>query len=154
MEHETDHDTQRRLAVKTIAVGTAGLAIGLPLARAQAAKEVKIADLAKLAKDHDTAAFDYEGDAALLVRVPEAVKDRTLEVSIAGQKAHLAAYTLVCTHLGCKPEAPNADHALVCGCHGSTFSADGAVVKGPARKPLAGIKLEVRQNAVFAVGLL
>ena len=149
------NNVNRRTVVKGIAVGGAGIALGVSASLAQEMKkEVKIVDLAKLAKDYDTAEFQFDGDAALLVRVPEAIKDRTLEVMIAGKKTYLSAYTLVCTHLGCKPGNPNAEHKLVCACHGSTYSADGAVIKGPARKPLAGIKLEVRQNAVFAVGML
>lgn len=39
-----------------------------------------------------------------------------------------------CTHQGCQPE-PVADR-LVCPCHGSEFSFEGAVLAGPAERPL------------------
>lgn len=40
----------------------------------------------------------------------------------------------VCTHRGCTVEAQG-EH-LVCPCHGSTFDRSGAVVRGPAERPL------------------
>ncbi|MDH3205619.1 MAG: Rieske (2Fe-2S) protein [Gemmatimonadota bacterium] len=39
-----------------------------------------------------------------------------------------------CTHNGCQP-TPLGDR-LVCPCHGSEFSFDGAVLQGPAERPL------------------
>jgi Rieske Fe-S protein len=39
-----------------------------------------------------------------------------------------------CTHQGCQPE-PVADR-LACPCHGSEFSFEGAVLQGPAERPL------------------
>src|SRR5512141_347545 len=44
------------------------------------------------------------------------------------------AISLVCTHLGCIIK--NTGAGFECPCHGSRFSAEGAVVKGPAPKAL------------------
>jgi cytochrome b6-f complex iron-sulfur subunit len=42
-----------------------------------------------------------------------------------------------CTHLGCTVRWDNEEQLLRCPCHGSRFSDDGKVVKGPAERPLA-----------------
>jgi cytochrome b6-f complex iron-sulfur subunit len=47
----------------------------------------------------------------------------------------LVAVLASCTHQGCQPE-PIGDR-LVCPCHGSEFAFDGAVLQGPAERPLA-----------------
>ncbi|MGJ6121642.1 Rieske (2Fe-2S) protein [Mycolicibacterium sp. Y3] len=44
----------------------------------------------------------------------------------------------VCTHARCAVSSV-ADGKITCPCHGSTFDLDGAVLKGPATKPLATV---------------
>lgn len=51
-----------------------------------------------------------------------------------------------CTHLGCQVRPSRS--FLLCPCHGSTFSWDGAVVRGPAQKPLAQYPVEVREGVL------
>ena len=50
------------------------------------------------------------------------------------------ALSLTCTHLGCTLEAGLDGYA--CPCHGSHFDARGQVVRGPASKPLAALRVE------------
>jgi nitrite reductase/ring-hydroxylating ferredoxin subunit len=52
------------------------------------------------------------------------------------------ALELSCPHLGCRPEWNLAEERFLCPCHGSAFTYDGALLKGPAGKGLAAIALE------------
>lgn len=46
-----------------------------------------------------------------------------------------------CTHQGCPLQ--DVTDTINCGCHGSTFDLDGAVVEGPATSPLADLAITV-----------
>jgi cytochrome b6-f complex iron-sulfur subunit len=54
------------------------------------------------------------------------------------------ALSLICPHLGCIVEKVSSGFA--CPCHGSHFSADGALQQGPASKPLKNLKVSVDQR--------
>jgi len=47
-----------------------------------------------------------------------------------------AGLQLVCTHMGCKPKWNPAEESWDCPCHGSRFSKDGKIIRGPALKDL------------------
>jgi nitrite reductase/ring-hydroxylating ferredoxin subunit len=49
------------------------------------------------------------------------------------------AITRVCPHLGCQVRKEEA--TFTCPCHGSAFSTDGAVVNGPADRPLRQVQV-------------
>jgi len=53
------------------------------------------------------------------------------------------AYSLICTHLGCTLE--EAPEGFACPCHGSAFSAEGAVLKGPAVDNLPPLEVEISE---------
>lgn len=82
--------------------------------------------------------------------------------------AHYAAFSRVCTHMGCivalntDPQAiaiafnyQAKTPELVCHCHLSIYNplASAAVVSGPAPKPLPRIELEAKDGKLYAVGL-
>jgi Rieske Fe-S protein len=61
----------------------------------------------------------------------------------------VAAFSAICTHQGCKV-AP-AGRQLDCPCHGSVFDATtGAVVNGPAQRPLSAVKVTLSGDDVIA----
>lgn len=54
-----------------------------------------------------------------------------------------------CTHLGCKVSFHEQGNYLECPCHQSQFSADGKVVRGPAKTNLAVYPVEKRDSAPY-----
>ena len=60
-----------------------------------------------------------------------------------------AALSPVCTHLGCVVEPQG--RALVCPCHGSTYSLVGDVVRGPAERALRRFALTVDADGALAI---
>ena len=64
------------------------------------------------------------------------------------QEGTFKAFTAVCTHQGCLVSAVK-DGNIDCACHGSVFSAaDGSVVQGPARAPLAELTATVSGDSI------
>lgn len=107
--------------------------------------------------------FDLNGLPAIAIRLPEAVPGGLTE-----EGRHYAAYSRVCTHLGCTviyqrdPEAValgfnyrSSEPALACPCHLSVFapSRAGQAVSGPAVTPLFRVKLRAEADTLYAVGL-
>ena len=59
-------------------------------------------------------------------------------------------YSATCTHQGCKVDTIS-NGRISCPCHGSAFDAKtGAVVQGPATRPLTPVPVEVRDGSVYA----
>jgi cytochrome b6-f complex iron-sulfur subunit len=60
----------------------------------------------------------------------------------------VVAYSAVCTHEGCTVSFDGGEQQLICPCHGSRFDpADGgAVINGPARRPLPEVAVEVDET--------
>lgn len=54
------------------------------------------------------------------------------------------AYSTLCPHLGCRVQP--ADDGFKCPCHGSRFDRQGAVLNGPATRPLRLLRLEERAD--------
>ena len=66
--------------------------------------------------------------------IPEAV------AIVVSTPAGLSAYSLVCPHLGCVVE--ESFGGFTCPCHGSTFTENGAVIRGPADQNLRQLRVE------------
>ncbi len=72
------------------------------------------------------------GSRTLLPQIPAMLISR---------EGSFSAFSLVCTHLGCTVE--QAASGFSCPCHGSRYDAQGNVTRGPARKSLTPLKVEV-----------
>ncbi len=147
----------RRDALGILVIGGTGLMLGIPLAMAQKQTPVRIVELSKLAQEWDAVEFAFEQAKAVLVRIPKPAKveGRVLEAKLGETAVYLVAHLRVCTHQGCTTPLPDTEHLMVCPCHESTYKAEnGSVVSGPAPLPLRGIRLEVKEDTVWASGLL
>jgi Rieske Fe-S protein len=145
----------RREALTSIFISATALQFGpWDIGRAQRLENpIEIGELNRLQNEWDTIPFKTADENALLVRVPKPseVLLKSGRIVQSG-KVFVIAYTLTCTHEGCDVSSPNRQQ-MTCGCHGSRFNAaDGSVLEGPAGSPLKGIKLEVKNGKVFAVG--
>lgn len=58
-----------------------------------------------------------------------------------------SALSLVCTHLGCTVEQK--PDGFTCPCHGSRYTKDGKVIRGPAEKPLRILRVEVTNTGTL-----
>jgi len=56
-------------------------------------------------------------------------------------QAGFSALSLICTHLGCTVWQDA--NGLTCPCHGSRYDDKGNVLQGPAKKPLASLRVEL-----------
>ncbi len=60
----------------------------------------------------------------------------------------VVAFSAICTHMGCPVKVASAE--LDCPCHGSKFDAlTGAVLKGPATKPLSSVAVQVKGGDII-----
>jgi Rieske Fe-S protein len=67
---------------------------------------------------------------------------REARVAVVRDGDGVHALSLVCTHLGCTVAVTPA--GILCPCHGSRFDRRGAVLEGPATRPLQRLPFEVR----------
>lgn len=81
-------------------------------------------------------ANDVDGHSVLVVRDPQA-NDQLLAVNP------------TCTHAGCIVNWTSEQDSFICPCHGSIFSSDGVVVKGPADKPLPSFVAQIDGSSVI-----
>lgn len=129
----------------------------------QAGDTVPVAPLAAFDQEWAASEFVYGSVPAVAVRLPGAIPGG-LEVD----GIHLAAFSRICTHLGCVVALNRDTEAiafafnyrapgpqLVCRCHLSVFDPDraGRAVAGPAIEPLPRVRLERDGDDIVATGV-
>jgi cytochrome b6-f complex iron-sulfur subunit len=134
-------DTSRRnvliTALGALTVAAAGAVI-YPLFRflapsGAAIAKKKVTVPLKEIPDGGAKFFEFEGLAAVLVK----------------QKGGgVAAFSAVCSHLGCIVQWQQAQNQFLCPCHGGQFSSDGNVLGGPPPKPLTKLPFTVNGDSV------
>ena len=74
-------------------------------------------------------------------------------VAIGRDASGLYALTTICTHQGCDIGQSGTISAsgLTCGCHGSRFDANGAVLSGPASQPLDHYAVAIEADGTYVI---
>jgi Rieske Fe-S protein len=74
---------------------------------------------------------------------------RAIYVIVARDAGGLYAYSAACTHQGCVLYEPDARGVAACTCHASSFDGNGAVLTGPATRPLQHFAVAVCAGEVY-----
>jgi Rieske Fe-S protein len=150
---------KRREALKTIGISTVSLAgaasiVGCAPSAQEGSRNVAAQGGVLVGKTSDfpkvdsSLEFDFGGSPAVAVRTETAQTN-----GVSTNNLNFVALSRICTHLGCTVGLPSGGK-MSCGCHGAAYQAQtGAVVNGPATKPLASIKLELRGTDLYAIGV-
>lgn len=73
-------------------------------------------------------------------------------VIVVNTEAGVAAFSAVCTHLGCIVGFDSTVRQIVCPCHDGHFNpANGSVISGPPPRPLAPVAVSVEKDQIFLV---
>ena len=74
------------------------------------------------------------------------------KVNVANAAGGLYAFDDTCTHMGCSLANGELDGTTVtCACHGSQFDVtSGAVLRGPAQRPVRSHKVEIQDGSIMA----
>ena len=75
-------------------------------------------------------------------------------VLVRSDERAFVAFSQECTHLSCAVVPEPEKGCFLCPCHEGSFDLlTGRPTAGPPRRPLARVKLEVRQGAIYATGI-
>jgi arsenite oxidase small subunit len=150
-EEESSGLSRRSLLVSAAAGGVAAAAAAAPAeAKSRSYPRLRVISLDKL-KVNRAHTFDYplKGQSSVVIdmgtRVPGGV----------GPKRSIVAYSALCQHMGCPVAYRQKQRELFCPCHQSRYDPEreGSIIQGVATRPLPRILLQVRNGAVYAVGV-
>ena len=145
--------SRRRLLVAGASGAVAAAATGAGLAEAAPAvayPKLRVITLAKL-KPNRPVTFNYplQAQASILLDIGQAVPGGV------GPKKSIVAYSLFCQHMGCPVEYQAKLREFFCPCHQTRYDPErlGSIIQGLAMTPLPRVLLQVKQGAVWAVGV-
>lgn len=104
-----------------------------PTAPLDAQSKVQAATLDEL-KPNSAKFFRFLDKPAVLVKLPD---------------GNYEALSAKCTHLGCTVAFEQDRETFYCNCHGSEFSTDGKVLKGPAAQPLSRYLVSISGDNIY-----
>ncbi len=146
IEWEGDHYVSRREMVKFLTLGSFLLAI----ANWAAAFGRKLVRRDSSAVQLLGPAKELEQNGHMLFRYPTAESPC---IAIRTPQGKLVAYSQVCTHLSCAVVYDKSENQILCPCHRGEFDVDqGTPIAGPPTRALPRVKLEERDNQIYAVG--
>ncbi len=134
-------------------VGVGWVASSLPLAIAACSpteKETSMKDSQKSPPDGTRSdGFRSIGTVAELDKAGKLVTDTAIVVRNPTVKDAVLAVNPTCTHKGCKVNWEDDGRYFEGPCHKSKFSTTGAVVRGPAKLPLAVYEAKVENGSIL-----
>jgi Rieske Fe-S protein len=145
----------RRSALTGAAIAAVAAVAGYVVARNSAAAEAKPA--AAAANGYGPSTSDGSAGSggtplAKLDQIPAGgglIVAKSDVVLVRDSAGAVHAFSATCTHQGCQVDSVR-DNQIGCPCHGSVFDATtGAVVSGPAGRPLPKVSVVVREDEVF-----
>jgi arsenite oxidase small subunit len=142
----------RRGLLAAGATGAAAVIAGEELAEARSRSypRLRVISLSRL-KVNRAHTFDYplKGQSNMLLDLGGAVPGGV------GSKKSIVAFSSLCQHMGCPVGYDRGRRELVCPCHQSRYDPErlGAIIQGVATRALPRVHLEVRNGAVYAVGV-
>lgn len=133
-----------------MAVVAGGAEPAAAAARAAGYPRVKIAELKRL-KVNRPVSFDYplKGQSSMLIDLGRAVPGGV------GRKKSIVAYSTLCQHMGCPVTYNKGLREFVCPCHQTRYDPErlASIIQGVATRALPRVLLQVRNGAVWAVGV-
>jgi arsenite oxidase small subunit len=132
------------------AVAAAGAGVEVADAAPTAYPALRVTSLAQL-KPNRPVSFNYplKAQPSVLLDLGRAVPGGV------GPNRSVVAYSLLCQHMGCPVAYQPAIREFVCPCHQTRYDPErlGSIIQGLAMTPLPRVLLQVRQGAVWAVGV-